>query len=70
MKHCLCERTVYHRPRDPRAATSEAVEVLWCKTHDQEMLTGLRCATGWDEEISELRTEIAGIKLRMDRAHR
>jgi hypothetical protein len=31
------------------------------------MLTGLRCAIGWDEEIEALRAEIAEIKLRMSR---
>jgi hypothetical protein len=40
------------------------------REHQQEMLTGLRCAAGWDEEIEALRTEIAEIKLRLNRAHR
>jgi hypothetical protein len=52
-----CERMIIHR-------AAEAVP--WCKTHQQEMLTGLRCATGWDEEIEALRAEIAEIKLRMN----
>ena len=58
-----CQGTILHRVRphdNPEA-------VRWCKTHQQEMLTGLRCATGWDEEITDLRTEIAEMKLRMDR---
>jgi hypothetical protein len=41
--------------------------VPWCKTHQQEMLTGLRCAIGWDEEIAALRAEITEIKLRLER---
>jgi len=44
----------------------QAEAVPWCKTHQQDMLTGLRCATGWDEEIAALRTEIAEIKLHLN----
>jgi len=68
-----CERTIIHRaPIDKtgRGFSGVAQAVLWCKTHEQEMLTGLRCATGWDEEIAELRTEIVEMKLRLNRAHR
>jgi hypothetical protein len=53
-----------------RSFSGVAEAVPWCKTHEQEMLTGLRCATGWDEEIAELRTEVAEMKLRLNRAHR
>jgi hypothetical protein len=57
-----CERIILHRMgRGPAEA------VPWCNTHQEEMLTGLRCATGWDEEIAELRTEIAEIKLTLNR---
>ena len=68
-----CERTIIHRvPIDQagRGFSGVAQVVLWCKTHEQEMLTGLRCATGWDEEIAELRTEVTEMKLRLNRAHR
>ena len=68
-----CERTIIHRvPIDQagRGFSGVAQAVLWCKTHEQEMLTGLRCATGWDEEIAELRTEVVEMKLRLNRAHR
>ena len=56
MKMRPCERTIVHRTTDLVAegvARTEAVP--WCKTHQQEMLTGLRCAIGWDEEIAALR---------------
>jgi len=65
-----CERTIIHRvPIDQagRGFSGVAQVVLWCKTHEQEMLTGLRCAIGWDEEIAALRTEITEIKLRLER---
>jgi hypothetical protein len=58
-----CERIILHRTT-PDSGT-EAVP--WCNAHNQEMLTGLRCADGWDEEIAELRTEIAEIKLTLNR---
>ena len=65
-----CEGTIIHRaPIDQAGRDFSGVvhPVLWCKTHEQEMLTGLRCATGWDEEIAELRAEITEIKLRLER---
>lgn len=62
-----CEPELFYRPRDPMAACSDVMEVLWCHTHKEEMLTGLRCRTGWDEEIAELRNEIAEIKLTLNR---
>ena len=65
-----CERTIIHRvPIDQagRGFSGVAEVVLWCKTHEQEMLTGLRCAIGWDEEIAALRAEITEIKLRLER---
>ena len=55
-----CERMIIHRSK-PDGGT-EAVP--WCKTHQQEMLTGLRCAIGWDEEIADLRLEVEEIKPR------
>jgi hypothetical protein len=54
---------IIHRSK----AGGGAEAVPWCKTHQQEMLTGLRCATGWDEEIAALRAEITEIKLRLER---
>ena len=54
----------------PLTDIEQAEAVAWCKTHQEEMLTGLRCATGWDEEIAELRTEVTEMKLRLNRAHR
>jgi len=57
---------VIHRAAGGSAAT-QTEAVPWCKTHQQEMLTGLRCAIGWDEEIAALRTEITEIKLRLER---
>ena len=63
MKYRPCERMIVRR----NAAHGGAEAVPWCRTHQQEMLTGLRCAIGWDEEIEALRAEIAEIKLRMSR---
>ena len=62
-----CERIIIHRMGPPVTGTSLPEAVPWCVTHQQEMLTGLRCATGWDEEIAALRTEIAEIKLTLNR---
>jgi hypothetical protein len=75
MKRPPCERMIIHRIPASSLPMSEhtivqAEAVPWCKTHQQEMLTGFRCATGFDEEIADLRTEITEIKLRMNRAHR
>ena len=64
-----CERIIVRRTQ-AIGGVGCAVAVPWCKTHQQEMLTGFRCATGFDEEIADLRTEITEIKLRMNRAHR
>jgi len=65
-----CERIILHRMTSSMkgvegAGTAEAVP--WCNTHHEEMLSGLRCATGFDEEIAALRTEIAEIKLHLTR---
>jgi hypothetical protein len=67
-----CERVMLYRPATiaPLNGECPAAAVPWCNTHQQEMLTGLRCATGWDEEIAELRTEVTEMKLRLNRAHR
>jgi len=68
-----CERMIIHRAPEGfhrEGSSVEARAVPWCKTHQQELLSGLRCATGFDEEIAALRTEIAEIKLRLNRAHR
>jgi hypothetical protein len=64
-----CERMIIHRPKfsgtvGPLAGEGTAEAVPWCKTHQQEMLTGLRCAIGWDEEIADLRLEVEEIKPR------
>jgi len=64
-----CERIILHRVANPSPTTSQgaAEAVPWCNTHQEEMLSGLRCATGFDEEIAALRTEIAEIKLHLNR---
>jgi hypothetical protein len=63
---------IIHRSSSPKTLldTGVAEAVPWCKTHQEKMLSGLRCATGWDEEMAELRTEIAEIKLHLYRAGR
>jgi hypothetical protein len=60
---------VIHRSSSTKALLDAGIAeaVPWCKTHQQEMLTGLRCAIGWDEEIAALRAEITEIKLRLER---
>jgi hypothetical protein len=62
-----CERMIVHRAATTHAASGAAEAVPWCKTHQQEMLSGLRCATGFDEEIADLRTVITEIKLHLNR---
>ena len=50
-----CERIIVRRTQ-AIGGVGCAVAVPWCKTHQQDMLTGLRCAAGWDDEIEALRT--------------